>query len=231
MQKQARGRGRPPTEDTLTPGEWSVLHLVRHGLTNRQIARLRVTTVGAIRFHIRNIGAKVGLHDRGALRQWAGLPLRRRGPSTEGATMTTSQQGAGIDEQAVPPGIQGVGQISIGIHEVERAVTFYRDTLGLQHLFTFGNFAFFDCGGVRLFLAIPEDGEWKPSSVVYLRVPDIDAAHRTLTARGVAFESAPHLIHRHPDGTEEWMAFFRDPDGNMLGLMAQLVTQGSGAPA
>lgn len=202
MQKQARGRGRPPPR------------------------RLRCTTVGAIRFHLRNIGAEVGLHDRGALRQWAGLPLRLRRASTEGAAMTTSQQ-----QTDAPPGIQGVGQISIGIREVDRAVEFYRDTLGLTHLFTFGTLAFFDCGGVRLFLAVPEDGTWKPSSVVYLRVPDIDAAHRTLTARGVIFESAPHLIHRHPDGTEEWMAFFHDPDGNMLGLMAQLVTQGSGAPA
>jgi catechol 2,3-dioxygenase-like lactoylglutathione lyase family enzyme/DNA-binding CsgD family transcriptional regulator len=231
VQKQARGRGRPPTEDTLTPGEWSVLHMVRHGLNNRQIARLRRTSVGAIRFHLRNIGAKVGLHDRGALRQWAGLPLRMGLTRMEDAAMTTSQSSAQGQPSAEGLGIQGVGQISIGIHEVDRAVEFYRDTLGLAHLFTFGNFAFFDCGGVRLFLAIAEDGVWKPSSVVYLRVPDIDAAHRTLTARGVAFESAPHLIHRHPDGTEEWMAFFRDPDGNMLGLMAQLVTQGSGAPA
>lgn len=228
MQKQARGRGRPPTSDTLTPVEWTVLHLVRHGLTNRQIARLRDTTVGAVRFHVRNIGAKVGLHDRGALRQWAGRPRRPQRSTREDAAMTSSPAEPAA---TTPPGIQGVGQIGIAIREVDRAVEFYRDTLGLPHLFTFGTLAFFDCGGVRLFLSVPEDGVWKPSSIVYLRVPDIDAAHRTLTARGVAFESAPHLIHRHPDGTEEWMAFFRDPDGNMLGLMAQLVTQGSGAPA
>lgn len=216
----ARGRGRPPTPDTLTPGEWSVLHLVRHGLSNRQIARLRRTTVGAVKFHLRNIGAKVGIHDRGALRQWAGLPRRTGRARTEGATMTA--------QRADGPGIQGVGQISIGIREVDRAVAFYRDTLGLPHLFTFGTLAFFDCGGVRLFLGVPEDGAWKPSSIVYLRVPDIEAAHRTLSARGVPFESAPHLIHRHPDGMEEWMAFFRDPDGNMLGLMAQVPPSAAG---
>lgn len=186
--------------------------------------------MGAIRFHLRNIGGKVGLHDCGALRQWTGLPLRMGLARMEDAAMTTSQPGQQV-EQTPPPGIQGVGQVSIGIREVDRAVAFYRDTLGLSYLFTFGNFAFFDCGGVRLFLAIADDGVWTPSSVVYLRVPDIDAGHRTLTARGVAFESAPHLIHRYPDGTEEWMAFFHDPDGNMLGLMTQLVTQGSGAPA
>ena len=120
------------------------------------------------------------------------------------------------------PAIAGVGQISLGIRDVERAVAFYRDTLGLPHLFTFGTLAFFDCAGVRLFLAVPEDGTWRPSSVVYFRVPDIAAAHRALAARGVAFEAAPHLIHRHDSGLEEWMAFFHDPDGNVLGLMSQV---------
>ena len=130
MREQPRGRGRPPTDDTLTPGEWSVLHLVRHGLSNRQIARLRRTTVGAIRFHVRNIGAKVGLHDRGALRQWAGLPLRLAQTKVEG-TMTTQQGQQPAPQSAEPPGITGVGQISIYIHDVARTESFYRDTLWL----------------------------------------------------------------------------------------------------
>jgi methylmalonyl-CoA/ethylmalonyl-CoA epimerase len=55
-----------------------------------------------------------------------------------------------------------------------------------------------------------------------LRVDDIGAAFTELTARGVEFKGAPHLIHRHPDGTEEWMAFFKDPEGRFLALMSQV---------
>ena len=95
--------------------------------------------------------------------------------------------------------------------------------LGLPHLFTFGTLAFFDLDGVRLFLAQPEHGgEWRPSSVLYFRVPDIQAARRVLAERGVAFEAEPHLIHHHESGTEEWMAFFTDPDGNTLALISQV---------
>lgn len=119
------------------------------------------------------------------------------------------------------PGITGLGQVSLLVHDTARAEAFYRDVLGLRHLFTFGTLAFFDLDGVRLFLAQPEDGVWRPGSVLYLRVPDIEAAHGALAARGVPFDAAPHLIHRHADGIEEWMAFFRDPDENQLALMAQ----------
>src|SRR5262245_18554414 len=103
MQQQ---RGRPPTDDTLTAAEWSVLHLVRHGLTNRQIAKLRRTTLGAIRFHVRNIGAKVGLHDRGALRQWAGKPRRIAEAKLED-TMTTQQTPQPASQATEGPGISG----------------------------------------------------------------------------------------------------------------------------
>lgn len=124
------------------------------------------------------------------------------------------------------PGITSVGQIALHTHDIRRAEAFYRDVLGLRHLFTFGSLAFFDVDGVRLFVSEPEDGTWRPSSVVYFRVADIAEAHNSLLARGVAFESPPHLIHRHESGVEEWMAFFRDPDENMLALMSQ-VTPGS----
>src|SRR5262245_2983639 len=119
MEQQPRGRGRPASDDTLTPAEWTVLHLVRHGLTNRQIARLRRTTLGAIRFHVRNIGAKVGLHDRGALRQWAGLPRRVTEASEARAEgPMTTQQSQPASQSIEPPGISGVGQVSIYIHDV-----------------------------------------------------------------------------------------------------------------
>lgn len=134
------------------------------------------------------------------------------------------------DSSEAMPGITSVGQISMHVREVARAEAFYRDVLGLRHLFAFGTLAFFDVDGVRLFLAEPEDGVLKPSSVVYFRVPDITSAHEALVRRGVTFESPPHLIHRHESGVEEWMAFFRDPDENMLALMAQVAPGSAGAP-
>jgi methylmalonyl-CoA/ethylmalonyl-CoA epimerase len=93
--------------------------------------------------------------------------------------------------------------------------------LGLRHLYTFGKLAFFDCGGTRLYLSAEGDAPG-PESVLYLRVEDIAAAHDELAARGVEFTGAPHMIHRHADGTEEWLAFFLDPEGRPLALMSQV---------
>src|SRR4029079_1340881 len=92
--------------------------------------------------------------------------------------------------------------------------------LCLPHLYTFGTLAFFDCGGTRLMLSQEKDGAAR-ESILYLRVPDIAAAHDALKSRAVKFTHAPHLIHRHADGTEEWMAFFEDPDARPLALMAR----------
>ena len=114
-------------------------------------------------------------------------------------------------------GLGAIGQVSRTVSDIEAAVAFYRDVLKLPHLFTFGELAFFDCGGTRLYL---QQSEAKPESILYFRVPDIHAAHRELEGRGAKFLNAPHMIHRHEDGTEEWMAFFEDPDGRPLALMA-----------
>jgi predicted enzyme related to lactoylglutathione lyase len=119
------------------------------------------------------------------------------------------------------PGIEGVGQVSLFVTDLDRAGHFYGEVLGLSHLYTFGDLAFFDCGGVRLYLHRVPTESWRPGSLVYLRVGDIDAASRELEARGVAFLGAPELVYRHASGVEEWMAFFRDPDGNELALMSQ----------
>jgi catechol 2,3-dioxygenase-like lactoylglutathione lyase family enzyme len=115
-----------------------------------------------------------------------------------------------------------IGQISRHVSDIPRAVEWYRDVLGLRHLFTFGTLAFFDCGGVRLFLSIPEGGTRAGDSVIYFRTDDIQAAHRQLSERGVKFQGAPHRIHRHESGVEEWMAFFEDPDSQLLALMSQV---------
>lgn len=117
-----------------------------------------------------------------------------------------------------------LGQVSQPVADVERATAFYRDVLGLPHLFTFGDLAFFDCAGTRLFLnASPEAPRPPSTSTLYFRVADIHAAVDILTTRGASFEDAPHLIHTHPDGSEEWMAFLRDPDANLIGLMSLVV--------
>jgi methylmalonyl-CoA/ethylmalonyl-CoA epimerase len=120
-------------------------------------------------------------------------------------------------------GISRIGQIAINAHDVERAATFYQDTLGLKLLFKAGpGLAFFDCGGVRLMLTRPEKPEFDhPGSILYFAVPDIQAAHATMKEKGVRFEDEPHLVARMPDH-ELWMVFFRDTEGNLMGLMSEV---------
>jgi len=119
-------------------------------------------------------------------------------------------------------GISRLGQVSVNVHNQDRAVSFYRDTLGLPLLFTTGHLSFFNCGGVRLMLSPPEKPEFDhPGSVLYFMVPDIEAAYRQLVAKDVKFEDKPHLIARLPDH-ELWMTFFRDSEGNLLALMSEV---------
>jgi methylmalonyl-CoA/ethylmalonyl-CoA epimerase len=90
-------------------------------------------------------------------------------------------------------------------------------------VFTFGDLAFFDAGGVRIYVQAKPEKEWRPSSVLYFLVPDIAVAVRELEGRGVKFTSAPHMIFRDDAaGTEEWMAFFEDGEGNLLALMSRI---------
>ena len=122
----------------------------------------------------------------------------------------------------MPTPLASIGQISIRVHDIERAAAFYRDALGLEFHFEAGPLAFLMCGDVRLMLTTPESDEFDhPSSTLYFRVDDIHAARAELVARGVPFDDEPHLIARMPDH-ELWMTFFRDPDRNLHGLMAEL---------
>ena len=112
-----------------------------------------------------------------------------------------------------------IGQISMNAHDIDRATTFYADTLKLPLLFRAGHMSFFNCNGVRLMLSPPEKPEFDhPGSVLYFKVPDIKAEYDRLSERGVTFLGEPHLIARMPDH-ELWMAFFRDSEGNTLALM------------
>ena len=104
-----------------------------------------------------------------------------------------------------------IGQIATAVKDLDRAVAFYRDRLGMRFLFQVPpGLAFFDCGGVRLMIEVPPDKEFDhPGSILYFKVDDIHAAYGDLKGRGVDFRDEPHLIARMPDH-ELWMAFFRD---------------------
>ena len=115
-----------------------------------------------------------------------------------------------------------IGQVARRVSDVDAAVRWYRDVLGLPLLYQFGDLAFFDCNGTRLFLSDEDDGPSAANSILYFGVDDINAAHDALIARGVKFIGAPHMIFKHPDGTEEWMAFFKDVDDGTLALMSQV---------
>jgi DNA-binding CsgD family transcriptional regulator/catechol 2,3-dioxygenase-like lactoylglutathione lyase family enzyme len=191
----------------LTPAEWRVAEAVRHGMTNRLIAQRQGRSLDAVKYHVANVLQKLGFSSRAELRRWTGVRADSPLFHKERPMNTAVSLGP-------------IGQISRSVNDIEAAVRWYGEILGLRHLYTFGKLAFFDCGGVRLFL---EEGGSGPQSVLYFRVEDIRAAHEGLAARGIAFISAPHMIHRHPDGTEEWMAFFNDNEGRYLAIMSQVV--------
>lgn len=114
-----------------------------------------------------------------------------------------------------------IGQVSRSVSDIRSAERWYGEMLGLRHLYTFGNLAFFDCGGTRLLLT-QRDTPSTAESLLYFRVSGIRQAHEELKRRGIEFINAPHMVHRHADGTEEWMAFFKDPEGRPLALMSQV---------
>jgi catechol 2,3-dioxygenase-like lactoylglutathione lyase family enzyme len=129
--------------------------------------------------------------------------------------MTTSAASSGI-------AITQIGQIAINVHDTNRALEFYRDTLGLKLLFTAGRLAFFDCGGVRLMLTPPERPEFDhPASILYFRVADIQSTHARLVQRNVKTEGEPHVVAKMPDH-DLWLAEFLDSEDNALALMCEM---------
>jgi methylmalonyl-CoA/ethylmalonyl-CoA epimerase len=118
-------------------------------------------------------------------------------------------------------GLRRIGQIRVAVSDVDRAVGFYRDVLGMTFLFQFPGMAFFDLDGIRLMLVDPESRDFGGESVIYYRVDDINQAHATLRERGVQFSDEPHVVHSDAD-RDLWMSFFRDPDANVLALMSEV---------
>ena len=201
-------RGRPPHADVLTPAEWRTVHALQHGMSYRRIAELRRISVDAVKFHVTNAIAKLGLGNRQALRHWFRAP-QSTAMSRRKVTMSAAFK------------LGPVGQIARTVGDIRLSEAWYRDVLGLTHLYTFDKMAFFDMGGTRLYLTQHAEAP-APESILYLLVPDIKLGYETLKARKVEFVGAPHLIHTHPDGTEEWMAFFKDLEGRTLALMSQV---------
>ena len=202
----ARERGRPAHPDVLTPAEWRVVEAVRHGLRNREIALRQGVSLDAVKFHVANALAKLGLSGRHELRRWNGVRRDSHLFRKESSMAQEVKLGA-------------LGQIARTVRDIAAARAWYGDVLGLSHLYSFGNLAFFDCGGVRLFLS---EGEAAASeSILYFLVDDVRTAQASLAARGIEFTHAPHMIHRHADGTEEWMAFLNDNEGRPLAIMSR----------
>jgi catechol 2,3-dioxygenase-like lactoylglutathione lyase family enzyme len=183
-----------------------VVESVRHGMGNADIAARQGVSPDAVKYHVANALSKLGLSTRAELRLWNGV--RRDSNLFKQEKIMTNDLALGA-----------VGQIARTVRDVAAARRWYEEVLGLKHLYSFGDLAFFDLDGTRLFLS---EGEGASESILYFRVPDVRTAHTTLANRGVEFTHAPHMIHRHEDGAEEWMAVFNDNEGRPLAIMAQV---------
>ncbi len=119
-------------------------------------------------------------------------------------------------------GLSQIGQIHLSVSDIDRSVAYYRDVLGMRLLFQVPGqpMAFFDCGGVRLYLGQPEQESFRSSALIYYRVDDIDEACRELKGRGAELEAEPHVVHRTAQ-VELWMAALRDPDEHAVMLMCE----------
>ncbi len=191
----------------LTPAEWRVVEAVRHGLSNPQIARRQGVSLDAVKYHVANALQKLGLPRRADLKRWDGV---------RGDSLLKGRK----PDMAADLGLGPLAQIARHVADIEAAKAWYGETLGLELLYAFPGMAFFRLGEARLYLH--QHADPGPESILYFRVADIHAAHAQLAARGVAFANAPHMIYRHPDGTEEWLCEFRDPEDRPLALMCQV---------
>lgn len=123
--------------------------------------------------------------------------------------------------------IQNIGQIAIPVRDLDSAIIFYRNTLGLEFLFQAPpGLAFFQSGEVRLMLEeSPKDKSDQHSSVIYFRIEDIQRAYQELSTKDVDLVDEPHMIAKMPDH-ELWMVLFHDPSGNLLAIMAEIPLKG-----
>ena len=120
-------------------------------------------------------------------------------------------------------GLSKIGQIAVNAPDIERAIAFYRDKLGMKLLFTAPpNLAFFDCDGIRLMLSPPPKPEFDhPSSIIYFKVDDIQKASEVLIERGVEFDEKPTFV-ANMGSYDLWIASFRDSEKNLLAMMCEV---------
>lgn len=167
-----------------------------------------------MKYHVANVLSKLGVARSAELRQWPGFP-------SDSALARIERRESSMTATALRLG--RIGQVALLCRDIARTETFYRDLLGLRHIFTFGDLTFFDMDGVRLYFRKVDDEQWRPGSTLYFVVEDIQAAFAELRGRGVKTTSAPHLIYTdEATGAEEWMAFFEDTDANVLALMSRV---------
>jgi methylmalonyl-CoA/ethylmalonyl-CoA epimerase len=126
----------------------------------------------------------------------------------------------------IGPTLSRIGQIFVNVKDLDRAIAFYRDILGMAFLFQAPpGMAFFDCGGIRLMLGVADRPDLDhPASIIYYKVDDIERVYETFKARGVEFIVKPHLVAPMPD-YDLWLADFRDSEGNLLALMSEVPRQ------
>ena len=126
----------------------------------------------------------------------------------------------------IGPTLNKIGQIFVNVKDLDRAIAFYRDILGMRFLFQAPpQMAFFDCGGIRIMLGIPDRPDLDhPASIIYYKVDDIERIYETFKARGVEFIAKPHLVAPMPD-YDLWLADFKDSEGNFVALMSEVPCQ------
>ncbi|MCP3739644.1 VOC family protein [Rossellomorea sp. BNER] len=118
--------------------------------------------------------------------------------------------------------IEKVGQIGVPVKDLNKAIPFYKEVLGLPLLFNTDNMAFFECNGLRLLLSLPEKEEFShSSSVLYFQIENIKEKYEELVEKGVTFIDEPHLVAKMGQ-TETWMTFFKDTEGNTHALMSEV---------
>jgi predicted enzyme related to lactoylglutathione lyase len=126
----------------------------------------------------------------------------------------------------IGPTLNQIGQIFVNVKDLDRAIAFYRDILGMTFLFQAPpNMAFFDCGGIRLMLGVADRPDLDhPASIIYYKVANIERVYKTFKARGVEFIVKPHLVAPMPD-YDLWLADFKDSEGNFLALMSEVARE------
>jgi len=131
-----------------------------------------------------------------------------------------------IQDNEIAVHFDKIGQIAISVTNLARSKKFYQSTLGMQLLFEAGSMAFFQCGEIRFMIGVSEGAFTAGATILYFKVGDIQRAHALLLEQKVVFSHGPHLVARMPDH-ELWMAFFSDPDGNLLGMMSEVAVRSS----